>query len=309
MKIFESYCKNDKKTGCVLAFGNFDGVHSGHRLLLAAAKEYAQKNSLLFGVYTFADSPKFANAHHSVLTTLETRLSLLESAVSPDFVYLEKFDDVKSLRPDEFADYIIEKFGCECTFCGENFRFGKNAEGNSQVLSQLMTEHGKNSVTVASKLADGMVVSSTRILGLLRDGKVSEAHELLGKPFGFTSEVIHGAHLGNKLGFPTVNQIIPAELVYPKYGVYSTIAVVDGKEYMSVTNFGIKPTVSDDGTPVAETYIIDFDGDVYGKSLSLYFVERLRDEKKFSSLEELRANISENVEQTRILFREKYEKN
>ena len=171
-----------------------------------------------------------------------------------------------------------------------------------------MTEHGKNSVTVASKLADGMVVSSTRILGLLRDGKVSEAHELLGKPFGFTSEVIHGAHLGNKLGFPTVNQIIPAELVYPKYGVYSTIAVVDGKEYMGVTNFGIKPTVSDDGTPVAETYIIDFDGDVYGKSLSLYFVERLRDEKKFSSLEELRANISENVEQTRILFREKYEK-
>ena len=125
MKIFESYCKNDKKTGCVLAFGNFDGVHSGHRLLLAAAKEYAQKNSLLFGVYTFADSPKFANAHHSVLTTLETRLSLLESAVSPDFVYLEKFDEVKSLRPDEFADYIIEKFGCECTFCGENFRFGK----------------------------------------------------------------------------------------------------------------------------------------------------------------------------------------
>ena len=207
----------------------------------------------------------------SASTTFAEMLTNAVLSINPS---LEKFDDVKSLRPDEFADYIIEKFGCECTFCGENFRFGKNAEGNSQVLSQLMTEHGKNSVTVASKLADGMVVSSTRILGLLRDGKVSEAHELLGKPFGFTSEVIHGAHLGNKLGFPTVNQIIPAELVYPKYGVYSTIAVIDGKEYMGVTNFGIKPTVSDDGTPVAETYIIDFDGDVYGKSLSLYFVTR-----------------------------------
>ena len=307
MKIFSKDNFVKVNVGCVLAFGNFDGVHIGHCHLLNEAKKYAAENGLDFGVYTFIDSPKFRHADHSILTDLQNRLSYIDSHVSPDFVYLEKFDDVKDFSPDEFVDYIISEFGVSVCFCGENFTFGKMASGTSQTLVSLMKDKGKDAVIVPTLRHYGSVVSSTRIKALLHDGNVDLAELLLGKPYGFTSKVIHGAHLGHKLGFPTVNQIIPEALVVPKYGVYSTVVIVDGREYMGVTNFGVKPTVSSDNEPVAETYIIDFDGDVYGKYVGIYFCKMLRDEKKFSSLDELRKNIAFNVEQTRRIFKEKYE--
>lgn len=306
MKIFEKDFKKSN-VGCVLAFGNFDGVHIGHRHLLSKAKSYAEANGLDFGVYTFIDSPKFANADHSVLTTLQMRLSLLDYSVSPDFVYLEKFDDVKNMSPGEFTEYIVDKFGCKCSFCGENFRFGKCAEGDAASLSEYMSVLGSDAVVVDSLMYEGVVVSSTRICSLIKEGMIEEAAVLMGDNYGFVSKVIHGAHLGNKLGFPTVNQLIPKEIVCPKYGVYSTLVIADGNEYMGVTNFGVKPTVSHDDSPVAETYIIDFDSDVYDKFIGIYFVKRLRDEMVFSSLDELRDNIAFNVEQTRKFFEEKYE--
>lgn len=309
MEIFESNYKPQNSRGCVLALGNFDGVHKGHVHLMNRAKEYAKNNNLLFGVYTFTDSPKFANACHSILTTTQERLSYIGEKVSPDFVYLEKFDDVKSLSPAEFVDYIIGKFSCECTFCGENFSFGNKAEGKAGDLQILMKQKGKEAHIVESLTDETKVVSSTLIKSLLAEGNAKKAQELLGSPFGFTAKIVHGAHLGHKLGFPTINQIIPTPQVLPKFGVYSTVVIIDGKEYMGVTNFGVKPTVSSDGTPVAETYIIDFDGDVYEKYAGIYFLNMLREEKKFESLDELIENIRLNVEQTRVFFKEKYEKN
>ncbi|MBE6681522.1 MAG: riboflavin biosynthesis protein RibF [Ruminococcaceae bacterium] len=305
MEIFESVYDKSKFNNCVLAFGNFDGVHKGHQHLLNSAKRYAKEKGLTFGVYTFSDSPKFANADHSVLSLLGYRLSYINEFCNPDFVYLEHFDDVKNMNPEMFVRYIVDKFGCVCAFCGENFSFGKEALGKSADLVRLMQESGKDAVIVESLKCGGVVVSSTYIRSLLADGRADEAWELLGAPYGFTSKVVHGAHLGHKLGFPTINQIIPKELVLPRFGVYSTIVIVDGKEYMGVTNFGVKPTVSSDNTPVAETYVIDFDGDVYGKQVGLYFCKKLRDERKFSSLDELKENISINVEQTKKFFEEK----
>ena len=306
MEIFESVFDKSKFNSCVLAFGNFDGVHIGHQYLLDSAGKYARENNMFFGVYTFADSPKFANANHSILTTLQTRLSLLDSTVSPDFVYLEKFGDVRDMSAEQFVEYIIRKFNCECGFCGENFRFGKGAEASSESLVALMNKSEKNAVIVPSVTFDGEVVSSSRICTLLKNGNVEEARKM-GTLFGFESKVIHGAHLGNKLGFPTINQVIPDQLIHPKFGVYSVLVVVDGREYMGVTNFGVKPTVSDENTPVAETYIIDFEGDIYDKSVAIRFVKRLRDERQFSSLDELKNNISENVAQTKKYFEEYYE--
>lgn len=309
MQIFENdYIKSDG-VGCVLALGNFDGVHIGHGHLLKSAKEYAENNGLKFGIYTFIDSPKFKNANHSVLTTLQQRLSLFRCGYEPDFVYLEKFDFVKDFEPSEFVSYIIKKFNCECTFCGDNFSFGKNASGKAKDLSLLMTLKGKVSVVVDSLAVDNITVSSTRIKELIKQGEVEKASQLLGEPYCIISKVIHGAHLGHTLGFPTINQLVPKELVLPKFGVYATSVIVDGKEYMGVTNFGVKPTVSNDAeTAVAETFIIDFDGDVYDKFIGICFCKRLRDEKKFSSLDELKKSISDNVEQTKRFFEEKYEK-
>lgn len=295
--------------GCVLAFGNFDGVHIGHSHLLNCAKKYAESIGLKFGIYTFIDSPKFRDADHSVLSTLQMRLSCFDYHFSPDFVYLESFDSVKDMLPDDFVRYIIKKFSCECAFCGDNFSFGKNAQGDAEMLSTLMSENGKSCVVVEGLKVDGNTVSSTWIKKLIRSGETEKAAELLGYPFSFSSKVIHGAHIGHSLGFPTINQMIPEELVMPQYGVYSTIVIIDGKEYTGVTNFGVKPTVSIyPSCAVAETYIIDFCGDVYDKTVGLSFYKRLRDEKKFSSLEELKETISENVYETMLYFEEKYEK-
>jgi len=306
MEIFESEFNCENKTKTVLALGNFDGVHVGHMRLLDEAKKYAQNSGLSFGVYTFSDSPKFRNANHSLLTDIQTRLSFLQYKAQPDFVYLEKFDDVKDFEPAEFVEYIVSKFDAAVCFCGENFSFGKNASGNCNDLVSLMQSLGRTAVAVPVLEYEGEAVSSTRIRKLLEDGKAEEAQALLLEPYCFTSRVVHGAHLGHKLGFPTINQIIPSELVAPQYGVYATVVIVDAREYLGVTNFGIKPTVSDDNTPVAETYIIDYNSDAYDKLVTLCFCKKLRGEKKFSSLDELIQNISNNVQETKDFFNEKF---
>ncbi len=309
MKIFDKeYFKIDNKK-CVLAFGNFDGVHIGHQHMLIKAKEYAANNGLLFGIYTFADSPKFKGAYHSNLSTLQNRLSDLCEFVCPDFVYLEGFDDIRTLSPEEFVDYVIDKFGAVCTFCGDNFSFGSRALGKAADMERLMHKNGLSAKIVPTLKMNNITISSSYIKELIQNGMTETAEALLGKPYGFVSPVIHGANLGHKLGFPTINQIMPHELIVPKYGVYSTIVIVDGKEYMGVTNFGIKPTVCDDfSSPVAETYILDFSGDAYDKHVGVYFCKMLRDERKFESLDELIKNIEINVEQTRAYFKEKHGK-
>lgn len=306
MKIFEHEYKSENQKGCVLALGNFDGVHKGHKLLLDRAKEYASVNGLDFGIYTFVKHPKvLGGKKHELLMTVQTKLSFLDRAACADFVYLEDFDEVKNYSPEEFVQYIIEKFDVKCTFCGENFTFGRMALGDSARLDELMSEKGRNSVAVETLKIDGLTVSSTEIRRLIHEGDAQKASELLLEPYGFTSEIIHGASLGKTLGFPTINQRIPDEVIIPAFGVYSTCVIIDGRELMGVTDIGVKPTVSQDERQVlAETYILDFDEDVYGKHATILICKRLRGEKKFKSLSELTESISENVKQTRDYFKE-----
>ncbi|MBP3580111.1 MAG: bifunctional riboflavin kinase/FAD synthetase [Clostridia bacterium] len=309
MKIYENDFFQENKKGCVLALGNFDGVHKGHAYLLDCAKEYADKKGLDFGVYTFVKHPKvLGGKKHEMLCTLQERLSLLKEH-NPDFVYLESFDEVKDLSPESFVDLIVEKFCAECAFCGDNFTFGKMAVGTSGTLELLMKKKGKQAVVVKPVEVDGTVVSSTQIRNCLHEGNAQMAARLLGRGYCFVSTVLHGQELGRKLGFPTINQIVPEEKILPALGVYSSVVAVDGKDYMGVTNIGVKPTVWEDERKImAETHIIDFSGDVYGKTVSVELYKRLRGEKKFKSLSELTQNISQNVQQTREYFKEfKYE--
>ena len=305
MKVFEKDFIAENKNGCVLALGNFDGVHKGHKFLLEKAREYARGNNLDFGVYTFVKHPKLTyGKNHEMLTTLQEKLSIL-SCLDVDFVYLEEFESVKDYTPCEFVDMITEKFGAECTFCGENFAFGKGALGNSDTLLKLMTEKGKNSVAVKTLKIDASVVSSTEIRRFLHEGDAEGAIKLLGEPYSFVSPIIHGASLGKRLGYPTVNQIIPEEKIIPAFGVYCSIVLIDGKEYMGVTNIGVKPTVSGDERQVlSETHIIGFNEDVYGKYAGVCLYKKLRGEKKFKNLSELTDNIAMCVEKTKEYFKE-----
>ena len=307
MKIYENHFIKDENQGCVLALGNFDGLHKGHLFLLEKAKKYATENGLIFGIYTFSKHPKtmFGKRHEMIMTLQEKMSFLANSAVKPDFVYLEEFNAVKDFSPEEFADMIVEKFGVECTFCGENFTFGKGASGNSITLCKLMNDRGKNSVSVKPLEIDGVVVSSTEIRGFLHDGFADKAAEFLAEPYSFTTQILHGASLGRKLGFPTVNQNIPDEKIIPAFGVYCSVVIIDGKEYLGVTNVGVKPTVSGDERQVlAETHILDFNEDVYGKFATTILFKKLRGEQKFRSLSELTENIAENVKQTREYFKD-----
>ena len=305
MKVFEKEFISDNKNGCVLALGNFDGVHIGHKFLLEKAREYARQYNLDFGVYTFIKHPRLMyGKKHEMLSVLQEKLSFI-STLGADFVYLEEFDEVKDFSPSEFVDMICEKFGAECTFCGENFTFGKMALGTEQTLLSLMEEKGKKSVTVQTLKVNGNTVSSTEIRRFLQDGDVEKAAMLLGEPYVFSSEIIQGAKLGRTLGFPTINQKIPTGKILPAYGVYCSVVIIDGKEYMGVTDIGVKPTVSEDERQIlAETHIIDFDEDVYGKTVRIALLKRLRGEKKFRSLAELSESINENVQQTREYFKE-----
>ena len=157
----------------------------------------------------------------------------------------------------------------------------------------------------AYEKVDGSVVSSTEIRRLIHEGDMESVSLLAGEAYGFTSTVIQGAKLGRTMGFPTINQQIPEEKIIPAYGVYSSIVIVDGKEYKGVTDVGVKPTVSDDERKIlAETHILDFNEDVYGKHVSVFLKKRLRGEKKFRNLSELTKEIEKNVEQTREYFKE-----
>ena len=185
--------------------------------------------------------------------------------------------------------------------CGEDFRFGFRGEGNAQVLADFCKERDLSWAVVPDQKLDGIRISSTHIRGLLKAGEMAEANRFLGHPHGLSGEVMGGKQVGRTIGFPTANLPLPDGVLVPKFGVYAGKAVVDGTEYMAVTNVGTRPTVNGQSAN-AECHLLDFSGDLYGKTLTLSFCEFLRPEKKFASLEALREEIQKNIRQTRQFF-------
>ena len=298
MKIYKTDDFAVQKQKSVLALGNFDGVHKGHAKLLKTACGYAVKNGISFGIYTFERNTKEIDG----LLTRNREKNILFENLGADFVYYENFDDVKELEPIQFADYIINRFGAACVVCGENFRFGKNAVGTSSVLKRIMKEKGLDALIVPTLIDGSLPISSTRIRKLIEDGKLEQANDMLGYPYGFSAEIVHGASIGHTIGFPTINQLLPKGKICPKHGVYASSVTVDGKRMYGVTNIGVKPTVTESNSLLSETYIIDFSGNVYGKYADVRLYKMLRPEKKFSGLEELTENIRKNVSETKKYF-------
>jgi riboflavin kinase/FMN adenylyltransferase len=239
-----------------------------------------------------------------MLSVLQEKLSFI-SMLGADFVYLEEFDEVKDFSPSEFVDMICEKFGAECTFCGENFTFGKMALGTEQTLLSLMEEKGKKSVTVQTLKVDGNTVSSTEIRRFLPDGDVEKAAMLLGRSYTVTAPVIGGRRLGRELGFPTINQHFFEGAAVPRRGVYAAAGSVDGKEYPAVTNVGVRPTVSGGSDVVtAETHIIGYSGDLYGRVLTVELLRFMRPERTFGGREELTAAVLADIKSAEKYYSE-----
>lgn len=270
-----------------VCLGMFDGVHIGHKAVLDGAVKSEYKSVAV----TFSSIPFKTGG--SIMTAEDKRQKLLSYGL--DEVKFFEFDRIKDLEPNQFLEYICQEHNVAKICCGFNYRFGKKAVGNTETLNAFCKKNGIEFFECPEVVWGNETVSSTYIKGLLASGEVQKAAELLGENFYFEAEVINGDKRGRTLGFPTANQRYPKELAKPKFGVYHTVLTIDGKRFDGVTNIGHRPTFENDFVS-AETYILDYSGDCYGKQVRCELVEYLREEKKFSSKEELAAAIKQNAE-------------
>lgn len=279
-------------TPTCVALGLFDGVHLGHQAVIGAAVERAVRDGLRSCVFTFS-----IYAQHPAAKPITGRLLSppmqedLLTAMGVDLMLCPPFEDFRGLTPQGFVEDILHKtLGASTVFCGENYHFGKGAVAGPGELRQLGAALGIEVETLSMVDIDGQDISSTRIRACVTAGDMPTAAKLLGRPFAIRFEVIHGRQLGRTLDSPTINQALPPWFAVPRFGVYATRTTVEGKGYISATNVGVKPTVGSE-YPLAETYIHDFRGDLYGQIIPVEFLEFIRPEVKFASVEELRAQI------------------
>lgn len=271
-----------------LCLGTFDGVHIGHRQVLSLPDD-CRKIAV-----TFVKSPKSViSGVCEAILTFEDKCRLLKKA-GIDEIYPLEFQKVRDIPADEFLNLLYKKYNPAVVSCGFNYSFGKNGEGNTKLLSDFCRDKGIELKCVAPVTVDGETVSSTIIRNYLKNGETERANALLFEPFSFTAPVKKGDQRGRTIGFPTINQQYPKELVKIKFGVYKASVIADGKEYLGIANIGVRPTYPSDYF-ISETFIKNFSGDLYGKNVKIIPLKFLRDEKKFSSLDALKKQIAQDL--------------
>lgn len=290
------------KEKTIYALGFFDGVHLGHQALLAACRKLANEHSCQAGVVTFDTHPGTQLSGHApmLINSLEDREQLL-FAYGMDTVFTLPFDE--ALMHTHWSSFLTQLVagGAAGFVCGSDFRFGAGGSGTAKKLRAFCESRQLPFAVVPQQLLEDIRVSSTHIRQLLSDGDLESTNRFLGHPHILTGEVISGRGLGRTMGIPTANLKIPEGVQLPKTGVYACLALVDGEQYPAVTNIGTRPTVGGHHVTV-EPWLLDFDGDLYGKRLTLLFFAFLRPEKKFDSLDALQAEIRKNADETRKIF-------
>ena len=304
MKVHEELAKYVPSQGTVLTIGVFDGVHRGHRHLLTQLKTEAMKRKALAGIVTFRNHPRVLLQPEltvSYLTSLEERIGLLRET-GVDLVVPITFDlELSHLRAWEFINLLQERLFMKGLVIGPGFAMGHHREGDAKTLTTLGQEMGFSVHVVEALALDDMVMSSTAIRDSLRRGDVVLAATMLGRNFSVTGTVYRGEERGKGLGFPTANLDIPEGMATPGDGVYTTWAYLGHDRFMSATNVGVRPTFGSNERTV-EAFILDFQGDLYGKEIRLEFCHRLRDEIRFDTVEALQSQMARDVEQTRTLL-------
>lgn len=291
--------ENKSEGAAVFALGFFDGVHLGHRAVIEKAAAEAKARGTLSAVFTFTDNKALGKKGVAgEIYSAQRRCELFEE-MGVDFVVMPDFSDFSSLSPEQFADILISRFNAVGFVCGNDFRFGKNAVGTPQLLREISRERGVDVFVMDEVLSDGESVSSTKIREALRDGDIKTANRLLLRPYSITAKVVGGKHLGSKKLYPTINQPFSKGSAPLKFGVYASKTIYDGKIMPSVTNIGVCPTVGGQSEPNFETYIIDADMDLYGKTVTVELFDFIREEKKFSDINALKAQIELDIQAAR----------
>lgn len=261
--------ENDNKRRISVALGDFDGMHRAHSTVCTGGDD-------------------------AIIYCVNNRFSLLQRSIFeeryPTVVFAD-FEQLKNMSPEQFInDVLIERFHAGMVLCGFNFRFGRNAMWSAKDLRNYLEEKDIWVRILEHLDYKDEPISSTRIRGCIADGNIEDANAMLGYNFTFESEVVAGDQRGRTIDFPTANQHLPEGLIVPKFGVYESRAIVDGKEYKAFTNIGIRPTWRVD-VPLCETHIFDYNGDLYGKTLRIELIRYMREEKTFSSVEELKEQL------------------
>lgn len=291
--------------GRALTIGNFDGVHVGHRALLSKVIEEAKQKHLTPTVLTFNPHPLkvLTGQYPPVITPLKQKFELLEQEGIELIVCLAFDKQFASYTAEEFVKkYLVDLLNAKYIVVGYDYRFGKDRKGDFNLLKKLGEKYGFSVSQVDPVYIDGDVVSSTRIRNLVQQGKVRKVRPLLGRYYQVFGEVIHGHKRGGEiLNIPTANLELIDELV-PKPGVYAVYAELDNERFLGVANVGYNPTFGNNKLSV-EVHILDFNKNIYQRDLRVHFVERIRDEKKFSSIEELKKQILKDIEIAREILK------
>lgn len=277
-----------------IALGSFDGLHKGHMSLINRVVDEALLNECSSLVYTFINHPlSFVTPDKApkLIMDNDQKIHLLKSA-GIDYVAMVEFNgELMKTSPEDFINSLVDKYNARGVVVGFNYRYGYLNKGNVETLK----EYGKKiglEVIVMDPVEDSRgVISSTRIRSLISEGKIEEANELLIEPFMIRGTIIHGKNNGKAMGYPTANMKIDPQMMVPEDGVYYTNVLFDGEVRRGITSVGTNPTISEGLPRTVETYILDFNEDIYGKEVSLYFIERMRDMIKYESLDGLKEQL------------------
>ena len=304
MGVKEELAKLKPEKDTLLTIGVFDGVHLGHKHLISELKERARKQNLMSGVVTFRRHPQEVLSPKTqlpYLTDLEQRVSLLKNEGVEVVVTLSFTPELAKLGVREFIGLLKEYLRMRGLVVGPDFALGKNREGDVKTLRTLGKEMNFSIAVVSPVMVNSEVISSTAIRKALADGNMMKVHNLTGRLFSLHGRVVRGTGRGRELGFPTANLGVSPGQALPADGVYATQVYISGKIYQSVTSIGTRPTF-DGKERVVEVYILDYNGNLYGRELKIDVVERLRGEERFKTVDELKKKMAEDVKQGRAIL-------
>ena len=293
MKVIKAIKDIDIEFDTVVTIGNFDGVHKGHQVLIEKTATYAKARGIKSAVFTFLNHPINYFVPEKVKNIFdEKEKERLIEGFGIDYLIDIPFDKAMTqISAEQFVVKILkDKIHAKKIVVGHDFTFARNKEGNVKVLKELGHEYGIEVEIVQPIKINGIRVSSTFIRELISEGRIDEIPQYLGTPYVIEGEIIHGKANGRKMGYPTANISLKDQIIKPKNGIYASRVIIDGKKYFGATNVGMNPTVNGKYLSI-ETNILDFDEDIYGKRVRIEFLEKIRDEKKFESLDELKKQL------------------
>jgi riboflavin kinase / FMN adenylyltransferase len=305
MRLFHGTDNAEIHRPTVLTLGVFDGLHLGHQLIMSTVVERARAVGAVPTVITFDPHPRAVLHPESappLLQTFDQKIEALGVLGIEQTIVLRFTPEFAAVRAHEFLrDVVMDRLHAREVYLGKGFAFGYNREGNIELLRRLGGELGFVAGEVPEVRLRGRRVSSSKIRELLTHGQVNLVRRMLGRPYGVEARVEHGSERGHQLGFPTAN-LHPHNRVIPRNGVYVTGTLIEGQWRRSVTNVGLRPTFGDATEPSVETFVMNWDGDLYGDVVRVRFLHRLRDERRFSSIGELKTQISRDVARANSYF-------